>query len=223
MDKTSYTNLAKAWQYAEDAAAATDPRTLTALRASAESQGFAQDSAAQDDFLRLLVRMTGARSIIAIGTGAVAQTYQLIDGLGGSGLLTAVDSSPAGASAIRAMFNALDDDTDATLRVVNVAVGQFLPRLNAADYDLIVVSGEASNYAPAFAQAERLLRDGGAIIFTDALAFAAPDARGGLLNPADRSPKAVTLRALIDEVRGDERFDTALVPVGTGLLVGVKR
>lgn len=223
MDKTSYTNLARAWQYVEDAAVAGEPQSLAALRQDAQSRGFPQESAAQDDFLRLLVRMTGTHSIIAIGTGAVAQTHQLIAGLDGAGLLTAVDSSPAGAAAIRTMFNALDDGTDTTLRVVNVAVGRFLPRLNAADYDLIVVSGDAANYAPAFEQAERLLRRGGAIVFTDALAFASPTARGGLLNAADRSDKAVALRALIDDVRDDERFDSVLIPVGTGLLIGVKR
>lgn len=223
MNKTSYTNLAKAWEYAEDVAFAKQSEALNALRIHAEEVGFPQGSAAQADFLRLLVGLTGARSIIVVGTGSVVETYQLIAGLGGTGLLTAVDSSPEGTALIRRMFTRLDNQTGTTLRVVNVAAGQFLPRLNAADYDLIVVAGDADNYEPAYRQAVRLLRAGGSLTFTDAFAFAGPDANGGLLNPADRSGKAATLRALLDTIMSDEEFDTTVVPVGSGLTISVKR
>lgn len=223
MNKTSYTNLAKAWEYAEDVAFAKQSEALNALRIHAEEVGFPQGSAAQADFLRLLVGLTGARSIIVVGTGSVVETYQLIAGLGGTGLLTAVDSSPEGTALIRRMFTRLDNQTGTTLRVVNVAAGQFLPRLNAADYDLIVVAGDAGNYAPAFAQAERLLRRGGTVVLTDVLAFASPVSNGGLLNPADRGDKATAMRELLEAVQDDERFDVTLVPVGTGLVLCVKR
>ena len=223
MDKTSYTNLAKSWEYAETVAQARQPERLAALRQAAEQEGFPQESACQADFLRLLVRLSGAQSVIVVGTGSVSETYQLINGLQGGGQLTAVDSSAAGAAAIRKLFVALDDETDTTLRVVNVAAGQFLPRLNASDYDLIVVAGDTANYEPAFGQAERLLKHGGTIVFTDALAFASRKANGGLMNPPDRSDKAGTPRALIEEAQSDERFTTTLIPVGTGLLLSVKQ
>ena len=222
MDKTSYTNLAKAWEYAENAAQDKQSERLAALRHATEQDGFPQGSASQADFLRLLVMLSNAQSVIVVGTGAVVETYQLISGLNGDGQLTAVDSSAAGAAAIRKLFSELDDDTDTTLRVVNVAANQFLPRLNASDYDLIVVAGDVANYEPAFEQAERLLRRGGAIVLTDAFAFASDEANGGLMNPAERSDKAVTLRSLIEQAQSDERFTTTLIPVGTGLLLSVK-
>ena len=223
MNKTSYTNLAKAWEFAEDAAFARQSDRLHALRLGAEEAGFGQGSASQADFLRMLVQLTGARSVIVVGTCNAVETYQLVMGLNGSGQLTAVDSSPEGATLIRRMFAQLDNETGTTLRVVNVAASQFLPRLNAADYDLIVVAGDADNYEPAYRQAVRLLRAGGSLTFTDAFAFAGPDANGGLLNPADRSGKAATLRALLDTIMSDEEFDTTVVPVGSGLTISVKR
>ena len=139
MDRTSYTNLAKSWEYVEDHAFSRQSAELNAIRTVAEENGIPQGSAAQAELLRMLVRMLNASSVIAIGTGSVVETMQLINGLDGTGQLTAVDSSAQGISLIRKLFNRLSDETETTLRAVNASAGVFLPRLNAENYDLIVV------------------------------------------------------------------------------------
>ena len=65
--------------------------------------------------------------MIAIGTGSVVETMQLINGLDNAGQLTAVDSSTQGIALIRKLFNRLSDDTETTLRAVNASAGVFLP------------------------------------------------------------------------------------------------
>ena len=95
--------------------------------------------------------------------------------------------------------------------------------MRTTDYDLIVVSGDATNYLDTFAQAPRLLREHGVIVFTDMLAFEGDEANGGVPNPADRSDKAVVMRQLLDMVQDDDRFESSLTPTGTGLLIAVKR
>ena len=162
-------------------------------------------------------------SVIAIGTGSVVETMQLINGLDNAGQLTAVDSSTQGIALIRKLFNRLSDDTETTLRAVNASAGVFLPRLNAENYDLIVVAGDSENYAAAFAQAPRLLKPHAAIVFTDVLAFDSATSAGGVLNPANRDAKSIAMRELLETVESDERFVTALTPTGTGLLVAVKK
>ena len=179
MDRTSYTNLAKSWEYVEDHAFSRQSAELNAIRTAAEEAGIPQGSAAQAELLRMLVRMLDASSVIAIGTGSVVETMQLINGLDNAGQLTAVDSSTQGIALIRKAFAELQDETDTTLRAVNAPASVFLPRLNANDYDLIVVAGDAENYAATFAQASRLLRVHGVIVFTDVLALEA--ASGPLL------------------------------------------
>ena len=159
----------------------------------------------------------------AIGTGSVVETMQLINGLDNAGQLTAVDSSTQGIALIRKLFNRLSDDTETTLRAVNASAGVFLPRLNAENYDLIVVAGDSENYAAAFAQAPRLLKPHAAIVFTDVLAFDSATSAGGVLNPANRDAKSIAMRELLETVESDERFVTALTPTGTGLLVAVKK
>lgn len=223
MDRTSYTNLAKAWEYTEDQAFSRQSTALNEARLRAEEAGFPQGPAAQAELLALLVRLTNATSVISVGTGSVVETLQLVNGLHNNGQLTAVDSSAQGIVLIRSLFAKLADSTATTLRAVNAPAGVFLPRLNADDYDLIVVAGDESNYAATFAQAPRLLRSRGIIVFTDMFALGVPGANGGVLNPADRSDKAVAMREFITTVESDEQFATTLTPSGTGLLLAVKR
>lgn len=223
MNKTSYTNMAKVWEYVEDRAFSRQSTDLHEVRTAVEREGMPQGSAAQAELLSLLVHLVNASSIIAIGTASVVEALQLIDGLEGRGQLTAVDSSTDGIALIRKLFAGLSDRTQTTLRAVNAPVGTYLPRLNAGDYDLIVVSGDASNYAPAFEHASRVLGDHGVIVFTDVMALDDPHANGGVINPADRGDKAVAMRELLDTVQSDERFLSTLTPSGTGLLIAVKR
>lgn len=223
MEKTSYTNLAKAWEFVEDHAYSRQSEMLLHARDRAEENGLHQGSAVQAELLHTLARMTRSTSVITVGTGSVVEILQLIDALGGSGQLTAVDSSTQGIAFIRGLFAGLSDVTNTTLRAVNAPVGVFLPRLNGEDYDMIVISGDAGNYQETFEQAPRLLRHGGIIVFTDVLAFEDAGSNGGVLNPADRSDKAIAMRQLLESVQDDERFDSTLTATGTGLLIAVKR
>jgi len=118
-----------------------------------------------------------------------------------------------GIALIRKLFNRLSDDTETTLRAVNASAGVFLPRLNAENYDLIVVAGDSENYAAAFAQAPRLLKPHAAIVFTDVLAFDSATSAGGVLNPANRDAKSIAMRELLETVESDERFVTEVETV----------
>ena len=215
MDRTSYTNLAKSWEYVEDHAFSRQSTDLNAIRTHAEEAGIPQGSAAQAELLRMLVHMVNATSVIAVGTGSVVETLQLVNGLDNSGQLTAVDSSSQGIALIRTLFNRLSDETQTTLRAVNAPVDVFLPRLNAENYDLIVVAGDAENYGASFEQAPRLLKKHGVIVFTDILAFDSATSAGGVLNPANRDAKSIAMRGLLETVESDESFVTALTPTGT--------
>ena len=47
--------------------------------------------------------------------------------------------------------------------------------------------------------------------------------RGGVINPADRSDKAIAMRELLTTVEDDEGFESTLTPDGTGLLIAYKK
>jgi len=91
-----------------------------------------------------------------------------------------------------------------------------LPRLSDGAYDLVLcdaVPAEAVDYLPA---ALRLLRTGGIVAFAGALAG------GRVADPAARDADVLAARELARVVREEPRLVPAMLPVGTGLLVGVK-
>ena len=66
MDRTQYTNLAKAWEFTEEHARERESDALTDTRTAADESGQLQGSAAQARLLGMLVRITGAASVIAV-------------------------------------------------------------------------------------------------------------------------------------------------------------
>lgn len=224
MEHTPQSSLTAIWTNVEDHALKRQSTGLAQARARATEAGAPQGSAAQAELLRVLEHMVGATSVIVVGTGAVVETYQLLDGLDGHGLLTAVDSSAQGIAMIRSLLRELSDSTQATLRAVSAPARVFLPRLNAADYDFIVVTGDTDNYRATYDQAFRLLSKGGIIAFTDMLPFAeqsgeTSDDKAAAVDAG----KADAMRQLLADVEEDERFDCTLTPNGMGLLLAVKR
>ena len=81
MDRTQYTNLAKAWEFTEEHARERESDALTDTRTAADESGQLQGSAAQARLLGMLVRITGAASVIAVGTGSLVETLQLAHAL----------------------------------------------------------------------------------------------------------------------------------------------
>lgn len=219
MDRTSFENHARAWDWIETREFALEPDLVHEARTLMQEDNDPAVSACEGAMLSMFKTMSGASSVIVIGTGSLVQTARIACSLNDDDKLTAVDSTPQGHSQIKRLFRTAATMTRATLRTVNADPTQFLSRLNGDDYDLIVVCGDASNYPAAYEQAPRLLRRHGVIIFTDVLAMESPDSKGGLTNPADRGDKAVAMRELIDAVTDDDRFISALSQTGWGMLI----
>lgn len=219
---TSYTDHAKAWKYAEDSGLNRESELIRAARREAVDAGFTPCCVALGAFLKIVARTSQAKSIILVGTGSVVEALRLIEGLSMGSQLTAVDSSDEGANLIRKTFRYLNDQTGLRLRSVNARAQAYFPRLNPQDYDIIVVAGDDANYQDTFQQAERLLKPQGQLIFTDALCYQTHQDDGGIMNPANRSARALALRQLIDEFEDNAIFDSCLLPVGTGLLLATK-
>jgi predicted O-methyltransferase YrrM len=230
MDAQQYDNIAKAWEYIENYSLTNDDPRLAALRKKAQEEGLNPTSSAQAGFLQLQMEAVDARSIIVIGTSPIIETAQLIDFLSDKeGLLTVVDSSSQSSKLLRTQIDRGKEHAKAKLRLVSSPAADYLPKLNADDYDAIIVTGNSQNYRPAYEQAARLLHSGGLVIFTDATASFGPDdgatkeVDGGVMNPANRSEKATTMRALLGDLKEDPDFTISLIPVGTGMLLALKK
>jgi predicted O-methyltransferase YrrM len=166
--------------------------------------------------LRVLAAATGARSVVEVGTGAGVSGLYLLGGMAPDGVLTTIDVEGEHQRAAKDAF------TEAGIaptryRLINGSAAEVLPRLRDEAYDLVLVDADKTAYSVYYEQALRLLRRGGVVAFDNALWH------DRVADPSHRDTETVTLRELGKAVRDDDRFVSALLPVGDGLLVAAKR
>lgn len=188
---------------------------LTAARARGAELGTHEPTANVGAFLRWLVSVTAATTIVEVGTGAGVGVLWMAQGLGEDGSLTSIDAE---SEHVRLAREGLKDAGVAPSRVrfiVGSAV-DVLSRLTDDGYDMIVWRGSPLDLASGIDQAHRLLRVGGVLVVDRALwQWRVPD-------PAQRDDHTIAMREAAKAVRMDERWRTALLPVSEGLLVATK-
>jgi predicted O-methyltransferase YrrM len=166
--------------------------------------------------LRLLASMLDARAVVEIGTGCGVSGIWLLRGMNPEGILTTVDVEPEHQRLAKQAY-AEAGIAPNRVRLISGPALEVLPRLTDAAYDLVFCDGAKSEYPAYLEEAARLLRPGGAVAFDNALWH------DRVADPSQRDPDTVTIRELGKHLRDDPRFVTALLPVGDGLLVSIKR
>jgi predicted O-methyltransferase YrrM len=149
--------------------------------------------------LRFLVRLTGARQAVEVGSGAGCSGLWLLEGLGPRGTLTTVEPD----AERRALAQRAYADARATDRVRSMLgpAPVVLPRLADANYDLVFLDGPKDEYPALLDHARRLLRPGGLLVADDVL--------GGEQGPA----------ALVRSLADDPAWTSLLLPLANGVLV----
>ena len=166
--------------------------------------------------LRLLAATGAARSVIEIGTGCGSSGLWLLSGMPADGVLTTIDIEAEHSRAAKAAFAEAGIAHQRT-RVITGAAGAVLPRMTDGAYDLVFIDADKGNYPAYVAHAIRLLRPGGLLALDNRLWG------DKVADPAVRDETTTTLRELGKSLRDDERLLPALLPVGDGLLVAVKK
>ncbi|GAA5158617.1 O-methyltransferase [Ornithinimicrobium tianjinense] len=166
--------------------------------------------------LRLLASAVAARHVVEIGTGAGSSGLWLLQGMPRDGILTSIDSDPEHQRAAKEAFAEAGIPTQRT-RVISGDAAQVLGRLTDGAYDLVLVDADKESYPVYVEEAIRLLRTGGVLVLDNMLWH------DKVADPASRDEVTTLLRDLGKSLRDDDRLLPALLPVGDGLLVAVKR
>jgi predicted O-methyltransferase YrrM len=195
---------------AEATAAAADAflpedEVLRAARDQAAEYGLTVPPPAVGAALRFLAALVDARSAVEVGTGTGVSGIWLLRGMRADGVLTSVDPDPDYQRAARSAFTAAGVPANRA-RLIAGRPLEVLPRLTDGGYDLMSLCADPLEYATYLAEAPRLLRDGGVVVFCDA---------------TGRSAGA--MRDLGKTLLASEEFAAVLLPVGTGLLAATKR
>jgi predicted O-methyltransferase YrrM len=204
----------QSWRYAEGYLP--EDEVLDRARQRAQEVGTMPVGPGGGAVLRLLAATLDARAVVEIGTGAGVSGVWLLRGMRPDGVLTTVDIEPEHHRMARETFADAGFAANRT-RVITGRALEVLPRLSDSVYDLVFCDADKKEYAEYLAAAVRLLRPGGLVAFDNALWH------DRVADPAQRDAETVAIRQLGKEVRDDPRLVPALLPVGDGLLVAVKR
>jgi predicted O-methyltransferase YrrM len=166
--------------------------------------------------LALLAAGVGARSVVSIGSGGGLAGLWLLRGMRTDGVLTALDGDPEQLRATRRAF--LDAGVaPSRARLIFGTPAEVLPRLSPGAYDMVVCDGPPREYSGHLAALLDLVRVGGTLTCHGLLDG------GRIADRAARDPQTVAWREIARTVREDETLLSAVLPIGTGLLVATKR
>ncbi|HOC12685.1 MAG TPA: O-methyltransferase [Propionicimonas sp.] len=166
--------------------------------------------------LTFLATAVGAKTVVEIGTGTGVSALALLAGMAADGVLTSIDGEAEHQLAAREVLAAGGVAT----RRVRLIAGQplnVLPKLTDGAYDLVLIDGDPLEYVEYVAQAEKLLRSGGLLALHHALWH------GLVADERNDDDEPLIIREALAAVSTNEAFTPALLPIGDGLLVAVKR
>ncbi|MGK2902998.1 MAG: O-methyltransferase [Mycobacterium sp.] len=186
-----------------------------AARDRAADSGAGAVTPAVGALLSVLARLTGAKAVVEVGTGAGVSGLWLLAGMREDGVLTTIDVEPEHQRLAKQAFTEAGVAASRT-RLISGRAQDVLTRLADGSYDLVFVDAAPVDQPQFVAEGVRLLRPGGAIV----IHRAALGGRAGDATANDAEVSAVREAARL--IAEDERFSPVLIPLGDGLLAAAR-
>ncbi|MDX1875412.1 O-methyltransferase [Mycolicibacterium sp. 120266] len=193
----------------------TEDDVTAAARERAVDSGAGAVTPAVGALLSVLARLTGAKAVVEVGTGAGVSGLWLLAGMREDGVLTTIDIEPEHQRLAKQAFVEAGVGPSRT-RLIAGRAQEVLTRLADESYDLVFIDAAPTDQPAYVAEAVRLLRPGGAVVVHRA-------ALGGRAGDASASdPEVSAVREAARLIAEDERFTPVLVPLGDGLLAAAR-
>lgn len=199
-----------------------EPAILSKLRAETAKLADAemQISPEQGQFMRLLVKMLGAKRTLEVGvfTGYSALSVALV--LPDDGQIVACEVSEEWAAMARRYWHAagIAHKIDLYLAPATETLAALVGNeANHGAFDFAFIDADKANYATYYDQVFKLVRRGGIIAIDNVLWG------GSLVDESKQDEDTNALRALNHLLHKDDRIDLSLVPIGDGLTLARKR
>jgi predicted O-methyltransferase YrrM len=173
----------------------------------------------QGQFMALLVKLTGARRILEIGTFTGYSALCMAAALPEGGRLVACDVSQEWTSIARRYWAeaGVGERIELRLGPALETIRSLLDGGEAQDFDLVFIDADKENYRNYFEASLGLLRPGGLIIVDNTLWD------GRVADPADQAESTAAIRAFNAWLYEEQRVEISLVPIGDGLTLARKR
>jgi predicted O-methyltransferase YrrM len=190
-------------------------RAETAALAEAEMQVAPEQGA----LLQMLVRLTGARRVLEVGTFTGYSSLAMALALPADGRLIACDVSAEWTAVARRHWQAagVADRIELRLAPALETMAALLATGEAGRFDLAFLDADKANYPRYAALALELMRPGGLLVVDNVLWS------GRVADPAVRDADTEGIRELNARLHADPRVDLCLVPIADGVTLARKR
>ncbi|GAA2594338.1 class I SAM-dependent methyltransferase [Winogradskya consettensis] len=166
--------------------------------------------------LTLLVRLTGARQAVEVGTFTGYSSICIARGLAEGGRLLCCDVSEEFTALARDAWKRAGLDDRIELRIAPaLETLRALPDEPVLDFAFI--DADKPGYPGYYEQLVRRLRPGGLIVLDNVLQG------GDIINPSSTRPNVPAMRALNDLVTTDNRVESVMLPVRDGITLARKK
>ncbi|MCW8830805.1 MAG: class I SAM-dependent methyltransferase, partial [Gammaproteobacteria bacterium] len=172
----------------------------------------------QGQFMALLVKLTGAKRALEIGTFTGYSSICIASALPDDGELICCDDSDEWTQMARSYWQkaGLQDRIKFYLQDALLSLQQLLDDSAAGSFDFIFIDADKQNYPLYYEQSLRLLRKGGLLAVDNTLWS------GSVADPENTEPGTRAIRRFNEMVKNDNRVTKSLVPIGDGLTLIVK-
>jgi len=173
----------------------------------------------QGQFLALLVKLTGARRLLEVGTFTGYSALCMAAALPADGSLMCCDI-PGDYNAIARRYwqeAGLAGRIDLRLAPALETLAELERQGQGGQFDLVFIDADKANYPSYLEHALRLLRVGGLAVFDNTLWS------GRVLETSPESADTRAIQALNLALKEDVRVDLSLLPLGDGLTLCRKR
>jgi len=172
----------------------------------------------QGAFMALIVELIGARRALEIGTFTGYSSLCVAGALPPDGKLICCDVSEEYTAVARNYWRRAGLESRIELRLgPALATLDALIEAKVPDFDFAFIDADKGNYPNYYERVLKLLRPGGLIAIDNVLWG------GDVADPAKHDEDTDAIRALNDQVRGDERVTLSLIPIGDGVTLARKR
>ena len=198
-----------------------DQPILAALREETAQlpRGLMQITPEQGAFMANLVRMTGARKTLEIGTFTGYSTLVVAMVLPDVGKVIACDVSEEWTSVGRRYWEqaGVADKIDLRLQSADRTLEELIAAGESDTFDCAFIDADKNNYDTYYEHCLTLVRTGGVIAIDNVLWG------GAVADESRQDEDTMALKALNTKVLDDPRVDINMLPIGDGLTLAVKR
>jgi predicted O-methyltransferase YrrM len=173
----------------------------------------------QAAFMAMLVRISGTRRALEIGTFTGYSALAVASALPEGGELVCCDVSEEWTNIARRYWKEAGVEEKILLRLGTAVktLENLLQECAAESFDFAFIDADKPSYDAYYEVCQKLVRPGGLILLDNTLWS------GKVADPKIRDDETVALRAVNEKIREDDRVEACLLTIGDGVMLARKR